>query len=187
MGKQLTLHPHASTPRGHKAANTQHSPLGSCRIAGFPEHTHRIFPSPVADAALNVGGPDLSARWPKDLSPSCWRPWTVLTRAHLAWASGHKQSGAGPQQTGLAGWLWGPWATHAHLRAPGPGALWASSATQLRGRVLTWHESNANAQRSLRRWQGWAADKATSVIPSRFQDVSTWDKRTCFTCLEMLV
>lgn len=70
MGKQLTLHPHASTPRGHKAVNTQHSPLGSCRTAGFPEHTHRIVPSPVADAALNVGGPDLSARWPKDLSPA---------------------------------------------------------------------------------------------------------------------
>ena len=59
--------------------------------------------------------------------------------------------------------------------------------TQLSGRVLVFHESNTNAQRSLCRWQGWGEDKTTSVIPSRFQDVSTWDKSTCFTYLKMLV
>ena len=36
MGKQLTPHPHASTPHGHKAANPQHSPLGPAGPLAFP-------------------------------------------------------------------------------------------------------------------------------------------------------
>ena len=70
MGKQLTPHPHISTPHGHKAANPQHNPLGPAGPLAFLN----TLPSPAAEAALSVGGLDLSARWPMDLSPAAGDP-----------------------------------------------------------------------------------------------------------------
>ena len=91
--------------------------------------------------------------------PSCWRPWAVLTRAHSAWASGHKVE-----------WALRTWASAGDLGECGPhvhssahltqGPCGRALPTQLSGRVTTQSCCLTSATllaRGLCRWRGRAA------------------------------
>ena len=160
------------TPRGHRAAKPQHSPLGPCRTAGFPGHTQRIFPSPVADAALSVGDQTSPLGGPR-IPPPLLAPLGCADEGPPRLGLGAQMRWSGPPANGPGQVEDGP---HAHLRIqtqrPGGHAL----PTQLSGRpdstALMFHR--VQYQRSEQR----GGCTTTSVITG-FQDVSSWDKRTC--------